>query len=464
MSVNRNQPLFWHQGLFLQPHHFQYHDAWIQQTQARWLELTSPWAWGLGALKISETALSAQQLAIEEISIRWRDGTLTESPGNAQIESLRFKLADFASGPRTVYVGLRRIEDEQINVQTFENLDDAVQADARMIVPADAEAVSDRYAGGPTARVTFMTYVLRLFWEDELENLGQYDLMPLVSLEQDGDVIRVNPAFVPPCLNLAASPVLQQMLREVRDDIIGRARQLEIFKQPIASRGGDENQPSPILALSILNRYGPALNTMVSTPQTHPWAAYNLLTQLAGELSTFSEYCDLLGETRDGQRLIDPYRHQGLGPSMKGVMDLVRHLLNEITVGPEMLVHFEQTASSPDLFHADLRPDFFGPRHRYYLMARSSLTPVELGQKIILEGKLGVPDQMETLITRSLPGIDLLPLATLPLGLPRRTGATYFRLESLSDAWDAVMRASSLALFLPDAPPELRLEIIVIKG
>ena len=149
---------------------------------------------------------------------------------------------------------------------------------------------------------------------------------------------------------------------------------------------------------------------------------------------------------------------------MKGVMDLVRHLLNEITVGPEMLVHFEQTASSPDLFHADLRPDFFGPRHRYYLMARSSLTPVELGQKIILEGKLGVPDQMETLITRSLPGIDLLPLATLPLGLPRRTGATYFRLESLSDAWDAVMRASSLALFLPDAPPELRLEIIVIKG
>jgi type VI secretion system protein ImpJ len=464
MSIDRKQPLFWHQGLFLQPHHFQYHDAWIVQTQARQLELTSPWCWGLGALKISDGALAARQLVIDEISVRWRDGTLTETPGNAQIESLHFELADFTSGPRTVYVGLRRLEDEQVNVQTFENLADAGKADARLVVPADPQVVPDRYAAGPTGRVTLMTYVLRLFWEDELANLGQYELMPLTRLEQDGDVIRLSPNFVPPCLNLAASAVLQQMLREVRDDIIGRARQLEIFKQPMTNRTGDEGQFGPMLALSILNRYGPAVNSMMEAPQTHPWSLYSLLRQLVGELSTFSEYCDLLGETRDGQRLIDPYRHKDAGPALKVIIEVVRHLLNEITVGPEMLVHFEQDGASKDLYRADMQANFFGPRHRYYLMARSALDPVEFGQKMTLEAKMGVPEQIELLITRSLPGIEMLPLKTLPLGLPRRTGAIYFRLESLSDAWDAVARMGSLALFLPDAPDEMRLELIVIKG
>ncbi|UHL65681.1 type VI secretion system baseplate subunit TssK [Paralcaligenes sp. KSB-10] len=464
MSINRNQPLFWHQGLFLQPHHFQYHDAWIEQTQARMLELTAPWMWGLGALKISETALAARQLVVEQVAVRWRDGALTESPGNALIGALTFELSDFSSGPRTVYIGLRRLEDEQVNVQTYEKLDDASQADARLIVAADPPTVPDRYTAGPAGRVAFMNYVLRLFWDDELENLGQYELLPLVRLEQDGDVIRISPNFVPPCLNLAASPALQQLVRELRDDVIGRARQLEIFKQPMNSRAGNDSQFGPVLALSVLNRYGPQLNGMLETPQTHPWLVYSLLRQLVGELSTFSEYCDLLGETRDGQRLIDTYRHMEIGPSLKGIIDVTRRLLNEITVGPEMLVHFEQDGASSDLFRAEMRPEFFGARHRYYLMARSTLDPLDLGQKMALEAKLGVPDQIETLITRSLPGIEMLPLKTLPLGMPRRAGATYFRLESLSEEWDAVTRAGSLALFLPGAPADLRLELIVIKG
>lgn len=464
MSKQHNQPLFWHQGLFLQPHHFQYHDAWIAQTQARLLHLTSPWAWGLGALKIDEGALAARQLVVEEVAMRWRDGTLTEAPGNALIASLHFELADFASGARTVYLGLRRMEAEQANVQTYESLDDARQANARLVVPADPEIVPDRYTAGPEGRITLMTYVLRLFWDNELENLGSYELIPLARLEQDGDVIRLSPHFVPPCLNIAASTALQQMLHELRDDLIGRARQLEIFKQPMHNRAGDEGQIGPMLALAMLNRYGPAIDCMLDTPQTHPRAIYDLLRQFAGELSTFSEYCNLLGETRDGQQLIAPYRHKDAGPVFKGLIDVVRRLLNEVTVGPEMLVHFEQDGASPDMFRADMPADFFGPRHRYYLMARSAADPVELADKLGVDAKLGVSDQMEMLITRSLPGIELLPLKTLPLGLPRRSGAVYFRLESLSEAWDAVVRAGSLALFLPDAPNELRLELIVIKG
>jgi len=464
MTQPLNQPLFWHQGLFLQPHHFQYQDAWTARNLARQLDLIMPWGWGFGALQIDDTALAARHLVIEQLTLRWPDGTLTEAPGNARIESVRFELADFSQGPRTLYVGLRRHVEGQPNVQKFENLDDAGQANTRLAVPADPQQVPDRYTPGPTGRVTLMTYVLRLFWDDELDHLGDYDLMPVAQLEQDGEVVRMMPRFVPPCLNLAASPQLQQMLRELRDEVIGRARQLEVFKQPVASRS-DDAQFSPVLALSVLNRYGPLITHLAESLQTHPWTVYGVLRQLAGELSTFSEYCDLLGETRDNQSLLPPYKHTDIGSAYAAVTELIRRLLNEITVGPEMMVHFEQDSMAPALYQAEMPASFFGPRHRYYLMARSSAAdPKELGELVALEAKLGIPDLIETLVTRSLPGIEMLPLQTLPLGMPRRAGAAYFRLESLSDSWDDVVRDGRLAFFMPDAPADLRLELIVIKG
>ncbi|AUA56069.1 Uncharacterized protein conserved in bacteria [Achromobacter spanius] len=464
MSTHLKQPLFWHQGLFLQPHHFQYQDAWTERLLARQVELTAPWCWGFGALEINEAALAARQVVVDHMALRWQDGTLTEIPGNARIESRRFELAEFSQGPRTLYVGLRRHVVDQPSVQKYENLDDAARAEARLVAPADPQQVPDRYASGPSGRVTLMTYVLRLFWEEEIGALGDYDLMPLARLEQDGEVVRLAPRFVPPCLNLAASTSLQHMLMELRDEVIGRARQLEVFKQPIANRSGEDGQFGPVLALSVLNRYGPQITHLVEAAQTHPWAVYGVLRQLAGELSTFSDYCDLLGETRDNRQLVAPYKHTDIGSVFMGVLDLVRRLLNEITIGPEMLVHFEQDGAAGNLYRADMPAAFFGPRHRYYLMARSGLEPKELAEHMVLEAKLGIPDEIETLVTRSLPGIEIIPLQTLPLGMPRRAGSAYFRIESLSDGWDAVVRDGRLSLSLPEPPPDLRLELIVIKG
>ena len=464
MTQPLNQPLFWHQGLFLQPHHFQYQDAWTAHNLARQWDLAMPWNWGFASLQIDETALATRQFVLKQLTLRWRDGTLTEYPGNARVESRRFDLSELSQGTRTIYIGLRRYLEDGPNVQKFEDLDCAAQADARLVVPADPQQVPDRYAQGPAGRVTLMTYVLRLFWEDELDNLNDYDLIPLARLELDGETVRLSPRCIPPCLSLAGSPALQQMLYDIRNEVIGRARQLEIFKQPVANRN-DDAPFSPMLALSVLNRYGAAMTYAAESVQTHPWALYNLLRQLAAELSTFSEYCNLLGETRDGLALLPAYDHLDIGTVYPAVMELIRRLMNEITIGPEMLVHFERDSTSGNLFQVDIPTGFFGPRNRYYLMAHSTeLDSAALNERLQLDAKLGGPDELDTLITRSLPGVDLMPLQALPLGMPRRAGAVYFRLESLSDAWENIVRDTRAALYVPNASADLRFDLIVIKG
>src|SRR3546814_4226487 len=90
-----------------------------------------PWPWGYGALAIDETALQARCLAISHLAVRWRDGAFTEFPGNARVESRRFELTDFTQGPRTAYLGLRRVMEDEANVLRYENIDETVQSRSR---------------------------------------------------------------------------------------------------------------------------------------------------------------------------------------------------------------------------------------------------------------------------------------------------------------------------------------------
>src|SRR3546814_7099128 len=113
--------------------------------------------------------------------------------------------------------------EDEANVLRYENIDETVQSRSRFAALADPEQVPDRYTNGAPGNVAVMSYVLRLFWEDEIEHLGDYELMPLARLEQDGEVVRPVPDFTPPCMTLAGAPQLQHLLHELRDEIIGRA-------------------------------------------------------------------------------------------------------------------------------------------------------------------------------------------------------------------------------------------------
>ena len=460
--MNIDQPLYWHQGLFLQPQHFQQNDARIENRLSRTTALIHPYPWGLISLKVNEAALVARQCLIEQLSVRFPEGTLAEYPGNAVLETRSLDSGDFVGGPRTLYVGLRRLLPGDDNAQVFESLSSGSKAEARFVVAADPEIVADRLGSSPEARVRAMSYVLRLFWEDELEHLSAYELLPIARLEQDGDRIRLAVRYVPPCVNLAASPILQQTLREIRDELVGRARQLAVFKQPGQGNRGDldATQVNYLMALAVLNRYGPLLTHLMETPQVSPWQLYGVLRQLVGELSLFSNRCDMLGETPDGRSLVNTYRHEDAGISMAGMAVLISQQLNEISVSSELLVRLQR---QDGLFQAELPEAFFGPRHRYFLIAHSESDPVLLAESLPRDGKLGSSNAMPELINRALPGVELIYLQVPPQGLPRLVNALYFRLETLSDGWDALQQDRQAAFFLPQIPDDLLVELVVVR-
>jgi len=55
--MNTNRPLFWHQGLFLQPHHFQQFDLYVQSLMTPYHRFIQPYLWGIGDMEIQESTL-----------------------------------------------------------------------------------------------------------------------------------------------------------------------------------------------------------------------------------------------------------------------------------------------------------------------------------------------------------------------------------------------------------------------
>jgi type VI secretion system protein ImpJ len=458
------RPLYWHQGLFLQPQHFQLADLHSQFLAKPGLELSGPYAWGIGDLAVSAPALDNRIFEIERARMLFRDGTYVEFPGNAVIRPRSFETA-WVNGdqPFTVLVGLKKLTAPERNVSIVDSLADLDGCNTRFVTTGEPDEIADLYADGPSAKVRRLSLLLRVFWQGEAAQLDGYETITVARLERDGDRVVLSPSFVPPCFSMAGSDLLARTIKELRDELAGRVRQLEMYKSPREMQKAefDASYMVYLLALRSLNRYAPLLYHLSETPRVHPWAVYGLLRQIVGELSSFSERFNLFGESLDGALALPSYNHEDLGRCILSARSLIENLLNEITIGPEFVVSLKP---SDGIMSAELPKGFFGARHRYYLVVRSEAEGDGMLESFQMEAKLAAASQLAVIVRRALPGVELIRLPAAPQGLPRRSYSHYFRIEPLSHQWRAVEAEASIALNWSSAPPDLSVDLVALRG
>lgn len=463
--MQTNRPIFWYQGLFLQPQHFQLADLHARSHVQPLMQSGLPHFWGAGQLDISTGGLANGMISVNTVSLVFRDGTFIDAPGNGVIKPRSFAEAwTETDKPFRCYVGVKRLSEVEPNVSVVADFDAVAGVKTRLAASSEPEEIRDIYGDGPPAQFKSLRYVLRIFFESELEHLDDYDIMPLAELEREGDTVRLSEKFAPPCYALTGAPVLLRMLRDIRDEITGRARQLEGFKSPreVQKAEFDASYMLYLLALRSLNRFVPQLVHLAETPQVHPWVAYGALRQLAGELSSFTERVNMLGEG-DNIAAVPAYDHADLGRCFTAVQQLLRLLLNELTIGPELVVRLEYREAEA-LYAADIPRDFFSSRNRYYFVLRTDAA-AEPGivDSFLQEAKIGASAYVPQLIARALPGIELIQLKEPPQGLPRRANSLYFRCEQFSEQWEAIESKGDIAMHWGGAPSDLRAELVVVK-
>lgn len=421
-----------------------------------------PCFWGVGSLSILKGALATRSFYLQQGDFLFPDGTYVSIHDNALVRPRSFNEAWVEGGkPLTVYLGLKKWNDAGQNVTVLPSLKDIEPVSTRFVTTTDFEEIQDLHAGGLDGQIQRLQYVLKIFWENEQDQLGDFELIPIAQLERFGAEVRLSDDFIPPCITFTGSESLHKLIREIRDQVTARGYQLEEHKSKRGVQTAEFGSRDMVyfLALRSVNRYVPLLFQYTNAEQLHPWHFYGVLRQLIGELTSFSEQVSVLGQLKDGKSILPDYDHNNLWKCFSAAQDMISHLLDQITAGPEYILRLNFDGT---YYATELKPAIFEGKNRYYLAVRTEEDPTTILPFLEDLAKLSSRENLPLLISRALPGIGLSFLQVPPQELPRRAHTLYFSIDHHDDQWASVTKQHNLSLFWGNAPQDIEIELMVV--
>ena len=456
------RPIFWGQGMFLQPQHFQQQDCYHEARLRHYLHWLFPFCWGVKALVINETALQTFVFEVEQCELVTWDGTIIRFqaepfPSNARIVPRAFEKAlDPGGKPLGVYLGLKRLRQDDRNVEALVDVaNNSVEAETSRRFRLREVETPDLLAGdGQSCTLEYLVHDIKILFEgDATIHTQDYELIKIAELLRatDGPGAVLSKRYIPPALAVCASPVLEALLKEVRDLLTAKGRELADYKRQHHMRAVEIS----VFMLQTVNRYIPLFHHHLEVRETHPSILYALLRQCIGELSTFSETVSVLGGP------LPAYRHDQLWECFDAAVRVAKELINGLARGPQYITPL---VFDGKYFSAELERQFFEGNNRYYLSVKIDMPSRELERHLTETGKVCTREEMAALLQRALPGLPLRYLEAPPEELPRRAHCSYFELDHRGALWNRIAQRQNMAVYCQLPPQDAELQLLVIYG
>lgn len=458
-----NNPVFWEQGLFLQPQHLQLEQRQRQTALGDILELLQPWFWGVRRLVINEAALANGILELRALELYLPSGERMVLHDNATVPARSFQTVwTSPEVPLMVSVGLAPFRQGGNNVVQTDSPAE-ISDQFRFTTPLTPDQFADMHGSGPRADVRTLRYNLRLCFGNEGADMER---IPVARLVRDGERVLVDAHFAPPCVDIHAVPALVTLMRDVRDTLLSRSKQLEEYK--IIPGDARESGNAAISTqqgvtlfslLSLLCRHAPGLEHLLTVPAVHPCKAYMALCQLVGELSVFSATLSPLGETPQGEKVLPTYDHLNLYDCFSAAATIISRLVDTLVVGPAYTFVLEpRNGALGTIMPQEARSNSYA----YWLLLRTAQRK-HLEEQVLRLGKLAPTLAMAGIVARALPGIRLIPAEQPPAGLPRRLDTLYFMIDQADPLWRQILQHGEVTFVLPGQPDDLLAQLTVIQ-
>lgn len=453
--MNGHRPVFWSQGLFLHPQHFQAADEAVERQIEPLRRHVLPFFWGLRRMELRNAALERFAVEIDGLEAVFPSGAVVSVPFDASIAPLA--LDDTWPGPDApgiLYLGLALPDKAGENAAP-----EGGQAGRRFVFANEPELLPDVYAAGPPAPVERLRYAPVLFRDRDRERYGNFEALPIASLSWAGERIQLDPHFLPPLLCLDASPRLSGMLQEIQNLALSCAGRLAGYKITAGAEGyeADLRFVLNFTALGILNRYIPALDHLRAAPHAHPWQAYGLLRQLIGELSSFSDEVDCLGRGTHTHDALPDYDHEKLRECFEAAQGLIQQLLAGLGADAARVLPLQP---APPYFTATAPDTFFSPSGRYWLTVRARNLPDRLAEELPRTVKLGAGERLGTLIAKAVSGIPLTRVSSPPPGFVRERNSAWYAVDAAHPLWREAQAQMKVSLFWEDAPEDAQAQLV----
>jgi type VI secretion system protein ImpJ len=473
--MRNNRPLYWGQGQFLLPQHFQQQDLFHQNERQRCWRLAQPHGWGVEELRLREEGLAAGTLEVLRLQLVMRDGALIEVGSDAANANARLAPRSFeglidpaAKTQLSVYVALPRYRPQQSNLTDAPGEATGGRRTRYRLVNRPMPDLFDETM--EPRDVGFLEYDLEILFdaEDAFAQADQsHELVKLAELAPapTGAGAALVGDYIPPCLSISSSPQLLNWLKGLRDLLTAKVQSDDfvLAKRRVGAAGAGR-ELLRLLVLQTLSRYAPLFHHHLSAADLHPYEAYGLLRQIIGDVSVFSEEVSALGGAtgREFETRLPPYRHDDLRSCFRPAVRILSRLLDELVAGPEQAVRLEFDG---EYFAASIPRDFLaGERSRYYLMIESALQVGQLVPLLQQTGKISTRENMPQLRRAALFGLRIEHLSAPPAELPQRgPRVSYFAVDAQSPHWGAIRNAGDIAVFGQLDPKETAIKLLVVR-
>jgi type VI secretion system protein ImpJ len=447
----------WQEGMYLAPHHFQAQRRHFDEAVALTVRALFAHSYGVTALALDEEALRNGTLALRLARGLLPDGTPFDVP-DADAPPAAGALADQASPTRdahVVHLALPAWRPDEPNVDGT-----AGGGEARFV--AVEREVVDEVTGADRAALPFAAKNLRLLLDDEVAP-GMVSL-PVARIRRDGAGHFVaDPSFIPPCLQLAASPALLTLLQRTVGMLEAKAASLATAVQPlpgppVAGAGPSAYAGNEVATRWLLHAVRSAeapLRHLLIARGVHPERLWLELARLAGALCTFS----LTAQARD----LPTYQHDDLGGCFGA---LERHLREHLDVVVAARATTAPLTRVSEVLHTTevTDPRSFDPGARWFLAVRSAVGPVETAVRVPQFAKACASKFVLELVRRAYPGMALEHLPAPPAGIAPRADTVYFEIALAGPCAQGLRDTREFGVYVPDALPDAALELVILAA
>jgi type VI secretion system protein ImpJ len=455
--------------MYLAPHHFQAQRRHFDEAVALTVSALFAFPYGVAALEMNEEALRNGTLELRHARGILPDGTAFRTP-DADPPPPPTTLADRFSPAReshVVHLVLPAWRPDGANVDgvAVDPADSAWHpagngaAHPSRFVAVEHEVV-DEVTGLDRAALPFAAKNFRLLLDDEV---GAGDVsLPLARVRRDGaGRFVLDPAYVPPCLQLAASPRLVGLLQQVIGMLEAKGATLAAVTRPLPGPPVPGAAPSAYAGNEVATRWllhavrsaESPLRHLLVTRSAHPERLWLELSRLAGALCTFS----LSAQPRD----LPTYQHDDLGGCFSA---LERHLREHLDVVVASRAVVAPLTRVSEVLHTVTVPDprCFEPGARWFLAVRSGAGPVETATRVPQFVKACAAKFVLELVRRAYPGMPMEHLPAPPAGIAPRPDTAYFEITLSGPCAQGLRDTREFGAYVPDALPDAAVELVVL--
>jgi type VI secretion system protein ImpJ len=448
--MSRYRKILWDEGMLLTPHHFQQWDNYHEESLNFRLSSLIAYEWGILDLQVNSDALSNGFFEILSCRAVMPDGLIVNIPQTDPSPAARSIEGHFTQEDELLEVHLA-VPARRMGAANYQT-NGAAGHVVRYV--QDAGLVPDEVTGENERQIGFARGNLRLMFGDELRE--GYSAIKIAELERTATgQIALSENWIAPSLNIRSSLWLVNMLRQLIEILITKSSTLAEQRRQRATSPGDlaASEVAVFWLLHTVNAAIPSLMHFFRTRLVHPEKLYERMARLEGELMTFVA-------DRHPKDIVR-YEHTDLYFTFNQLSAEIRELLEIVIPTRCVAIPLENVRKS--LYVGRVHDDQLLREAAFYIGVRAQMAESRLIDTVPRVIKIAARDVIDAVVGSALPGVTLRHASPPPAPIPARVGSHYFGLDSAGPYWDTIRGSKTIAVYVPDEFPDVKLEMYAVK-